>query len=110
MDGNHKDLFTFIYKTFCLIGAIITASWCCFEYSKNEDICDVYFKRFLEDEESVYPEMTIVVPQQFNETKLQTLFGKRMKKFQQVCLKQTNSQESVKRSKHTCRKNCKLLY
>ena len=78
MDGNHKDLFSFIYKTFCLIGAIITASWCCFEYSKNEDICDVYFKRFLEDEESVYPEMTIVVPQQFNETKLQTLFGKNM--------------------------------
>ena len=78
MDGNNKDLFSFIYKTFCLIGAIITASWCCFEYSKNEDICDVYFKRFLEDEESVYPEMTIVVPQQFNETKLQTLFGKNM--------------------------------
>ena len=78
MDKIDKTLFGFIFKTFCLIGAIVSAGWCCYEFSKNEDICDVYFKRFLEDEESVYPEMTIVVPQQFNESKLKTIFGENM--------------------------------
>ena len=78
MDEIHQDLFGFIFKTFCLIGAIVSASWCCYEYSKDEDICDVYFKRFLEDEKSVYPQMTIALPQQFNETKLQTIFGENM--------------------------------
>ena len=39
----------------------------------------------------------------------QKWFDKRMKKFQQVCLKQTKSQESVKKYKHTLRNNCKLF-
>ena len=78
MDGNHKNLFGFIFKTSCLIGAIITTGWCCYEYNKNEDICEIHFKKFFPDVESVYPEMTIVVPQQFNESKLKTKFGKDM--------------------------------
>ena len=78
MDGNHENLFSVIFKTSCLIGAIVSAGWCCYEFNKNEDICDVYYKRFLDDDESVYPEMTIVMPLQFNETKLQTIFGRNM--------------------------------
>ena len=67
-----------MFKAFCFFGAIVSVSWCCYEYSKNEDICEVYFKRFLEDEESVYPDLTIVLPLQVNASKLEDMLGKNM--------------------------------
>ena len=73
-----RDRLETLFKTICISGAIACTIWCFYEYSKNEDMCEVYFKSFLEDEESVYPELTIGFPHQLNETKLQMKFGKDM--------------------------------
>ena len=78
MNFNDRIFLDLSFKVFCLLAAIASVSWCCYEYSKNEDMCEVYFKRFLEDDESEYPDLTIVLPQQLNETKLEKIFGKNM--------------------------------
>ena len=44
--------------------------WCCYEFNKNEDVCEVLFKTFHEDRDSIYPEITFGVQNRFNETAL----------------------------------------
>ena len=62
-------------KIICLSGAIATSIWCCYEYHKNEDMCEVYFKRFTEDDESIYPDLTLMLPHQLDERALQEAYG-----------------------------------
>ena len=62
-------------KIICLSGAIATSIWCCYEYHKNEDMCEVYFKRFTEDDESIYPDLTLMLPHQLDEVALQEAYG-----------------------------------
>ena len=64
-----------VFKAICVSGAIATVIWCCYEYNKNEDMCEVYFKLFLEDEWSIYPDITISIPHQLNEEALEKTFG-----------------------------------
>ena len=76
MESPKRNLISSIlFKAICLSGAIATAIWCCYEYNKNEDMCEVYFKRFLEDEWSIYPDITISIPHQLNEEALKKTFG-----------------------------------
>ena len=76
MESPKRNLISSIlFKAICLSGAIATAIWCCYEYNKNEDMCEVYFKRFLEDEWSIYPDITISIPHQLNEEALKQTFG-----------------------------------
>ena len=70
MEGFGWNSFHNIFKLFCIIATIILVLWCCYEFSKDEDVCEVLFKRFLEDDDSVYPTLTIVITNLFNETKL----------------------------------------
>ena len=69
------DILVVLFRIVCVSGAISTTIWCWYEYSKNEDMCEVFFKKFLEDDESVYPDITIMFPHQFNETAIQKHFG-----------------------------------
>ena len=64
-----------LLKLVCVIGALATTIWCCYEFIKNEDMCEIYFKRFAEDEESIYPDLSIIIPHQLDETALQREYG-----------------------------------
>ena len=65
-----------ILKRILLLGAIISVIWCCYEYARNEDMCEVNFRKFLENDERVYPDITVMLPMQVNETKLKKSIGK----------------------------------
>ena len=59
-----------IFTLLCIITTLALIIWCCYEFSKNEDVCEVLFKTFHEDEDSRYPELTFGLPNRFNETAL----------------------------------------
>ena len=59
-----------LFNVVCILTTMSLVFWCIYEYSKNEDICEILFKRFHQDEESLYPDLTFCVVDQFNETKL----------------------------------------
>ena len=44
--------------------------YCCYQFAQDENISLISFKRFLEDGESIYPDLTFCVPTQVNETAL----------------------------------------
>ena len=59
-----------VYTLFCILTTLVLIIWCCYEYGKDEDVSEVLFKEFYEDEDSVYPEITFGFPNIFNETVL----------------------------------------
>ena len=63
------------FKLLCILVTLSLVIWCCYEFSKDEDICEVHFKKFRGDEDSVYPDLGFVLPNRFNETALRT-YGK----------------------------------
>ena len=61
-----------VFKLICILTTLSLVVWCAYEFSKNEDICEVSFKGFLEDNDSVYPDLIFGVQNRFNETVLRT--------------------------------------
>ena len=57
-----------IFKVICICAAVGLTIWCFFEFQKNEDICEVVYKRFNEDEESIYPSISLLFPNRYNDT------------------------------------------
>ena len=49
------------FRLVCILTTIALVIWCCIEFNENEDVCEVSFKTFNQDEDSIYPDM-IVVP------------------------------------------------
>ena len=69
-----KELdFKVIFKIVCACLALTTTIWCCIEFGKNEDMCEVSYKRFLQDNQSIYPDLTVIMPYQLNEKAFQNL-------------------------------------
>ena len=58
------------FKFSCILTTLALIIWCCYEFNKNEDVCEVLFKTFHEDQDSIYPEITFGVINRFNETAL----------------------------------------
>ena len=58
------------FKLTCICVTFGLIIWCSYEFHKNEDICEVIFKKFLDDDDSDYPVLTFIVPNRFNETLL----------------------------------------
>ena len=61
-----SNLFTLL----CILTTLALIIWCCYEYSKDEDVCEVLFKEFYQDDDSVYPELTFGLSNIFNESAL----------------------------------------
>ena len=59
-----------VFTLLCILTTLALVMWCCYEYSKDEDVCEVLFKEFYQDEDSVYPELTFGFPNLFNESTL----------------------------------------
>ena len=62
------------FQMVCILGAAFTLFWCCWEYSKNEDVVEVSFKRYGEDPQSIYPDITLCFESPFSDEKL-NLYG-----------------------------------
>ena len=59
-----------LFELVCILATIALVFWCCYEFSKDEDVCEVLFKKFHEDQDSIYPDLTFALPNRFNETAL----------------------------------------
>ena len=59
-----------IFQLLCTLTTLALVIWCGIEFNKNEDVCEILFKTFHEDKDSIYPELTFAVPNRFNETAL----------------------------------------
>ena len=60
------------FRLVCILTTIALVIWCCIEFNENEDVCEVSFKKFHEDKDSIYPELTFVLPNRFDETALRS--------------------------------------
>ena len=60
------------FKLVCILTTMSLVSWCCYEFNKNEDVCEVSFKKFHEDKENIYPDLFFQLPNRFDETALKT--------------------------------------
>ena len=65
-----------LFKVVCILGLLSTMMWSCYQYIKNEDACEVIFKKFQQDDKSFYPEIRIGFPHQINESALKLAFGR----------------------------------
>ena len=68
MTGYCQSILHNIFNILCICATIALGIWCCYEFSKDEDTCEVLNKRFLVDEDSVYPSITLLLANLFNET------------------------------------------
>ena len=65
-----------LFKVVCISGLLSTMMWSCYQYIKNEDACEVIFKKFQQDDKSFYPEIRIGFPHQINESALKLAFAR----------------------------------
>ena len=71
---------TQFFQIICIIGAVGLLSWCFFEYNKNEDVVEVSFKKYGEDEDSIYPDISLCFNHPFSDEKLK-LYDNRLTKY-----------------------------
>ena len=60
-------------RCICFSAAIVLCAVCVIEYQMDEDLTEVSFKRFLEDDESIYPEITICISDAYLGDRLRTI-------------------------------------
>ena len=60
----------YLFHVLCILTTMSLVLWCIYEFSKNEDICEILFKRFHQDDESMYPDLTFCVADQLDQKKL----------------------------------------
>ena len=53
------DKFSWFFEILCFCCTLSTITWCLLEYSKDEDVTETSFKIYGEDDESVYPDITL---------------------------------------------------
>ena len=62
-----------VFHGMCLAATVVMVSWCAYEYSKDDDFCEIAFKDLNEDDQAVYPSVSVCLGNPFleNEIKLQ---------------------------------------
>ena len=60
------------FRFACILMTLSLVIWCCYEFSKDEDVCEVLFKAFHQDEDSIYPDLIFGLPNRFDGTALRT--------------------------------------
>ena len=64
------------FTLLCILATIALVIWCCYEFSKNEDVCEILFKNFQEDKDSLFPELTFGLQNRLNEKESQILVNR----------------------------------
>ena len=60
------------FQIVCIVAAISMLIWCLWEYSKNEDVVEVAFKKYGKEDQSIYPDITLCFDYPFYEEKLKS--------------------------------------
>jgi hypothetical protein len=64
-----------VFQFACSIGAVSLLLWCIWEYSKDEDIVEVAFKKYGTDDQSMYPDISLCFELPYDDEKLKA-YGK----------------------------------
>ena len=59
-----------LFQIACFVAAMGLLIWCFYEYSKNEDVVEVSFKKYGEDSQSIYPDITLCFNNPFYDEEL----------------------------------------
>ena len=70
--GKYLNVDTF-FQTLCIIATICLVSYVIHQYIKDEDLTEVSFKKFHEDKESIYPEISICLTDAYLDDRLKTI-------------------------------------
>ena len=58
--SDSKDNFTLkLYRSLCVLAAIILVSWCIYEYTLDRDVTEIKLQKFHESVDDIYPSITI---------------------------------------------------
>jgi hypothetical protein len=55
-----------LFKLVCVTAALGMTLYCCYEFSKNEDVSTISRKKYNEDETSPYPQLTLLLDQYYS--------------------------------------------
>ena len=58
------------FQYICVFVTLIAVSWCIWEFSKNDNITEISYKKYGVDNESVYPDLTLCFDHFLNNEKL----------------------------------------
>ena len=58
------------FQYFCIFVTLVAVSWCIWEFSNNDDITEISYKKYGEDDRSVYPDLTLCFDHFLNNEKL----------------------------------------
>ena len=73
-------LYSHCHNMLCIMVVGILVIWCLWEYSKDEDVVEIIFRGYGEDEECIYPDITLCCESPFNADKLKK-FDANMSKY-----------------------------
>ena len=68
MIGNKK-----IFRILCFLSAICLCIYCIIEFSNNDDLSEVSFKKFQGSDENMYPQVHVCFVNQFSENELKNI-------------------------------------
>ena len=70
----HRYLnFENFFQALCHISAISLVIFCVHKFIQDEDLTEISFKRFLDDEESIYPEISLCLSEPYRKENLKAL-------------------------------------
>ena len=75
--GNLFEKITSTFNVICVVGACIMLVWCCWQFSQNEDLCEVSFKSYNVDEDSIYLSISLCFTYPFSNIETDK-YGKEM--------------------------------
>ena len=73
MACSRDQIAILFFQVLCTCAAIVLGMVCILEFRKDEDLTEVSFKRFHEDEESIYPEISICISDAYLEDRLKSI-------------------------------------
>ena len=73
-------VFSHSFTVLCTLVACILVIWCLWEYSKDEDVVEIIFRSYGEDEECIYPDITLCYESPYETYRLQR-FDKNISKY-----------------------------
>ena len=75
LEDKFQEIIKIIFQSICLLSAIILLSWCYYKYTLDKDVSSLSYKFFNQDENSIFPSISICVVNPYIEEKLKRYGG-----------------------------------
>ena len=63
-------MFSHCFEMICIIVALFLVSWCVWDFCKDDDIVEILFRNYGQDEECIYPDVTVCVESPYDPEKM----------------------------------------